>query len=73
MGVPELAEHLGVGERTVYAFLDRGLIPADKLGRVIRLKRADVDAFLEANRVEPGSLRHLYPPAAEDEDSGENA
>ncbi len=63
MGVPEAAEYLGVGMRTVYKFLNQGLIPAYKLGRVIRMKREDVDAFLEANRVEPVSLRHLYPPA----------
>jgi hypothetical protein len=31
------------------------------------MKGADVDAFLEANRVEPGSLRHLYPPGVEEE------
>ncbi len=67
MGVPELAEYLGVGLRTVYKFLDQGLIPAYRLGRVIRMKREDVDAFLEGNRIEPGSLRHLYP-AVEDED-----
>ncbi len=70
MGVPEAAEYLGVAMRTVYKFLDQGLIPAYKLGRVIRMKRADVDAFLEAHRIEPGSLRHLYPPGV-DEEGGE--
>lgn len=49
------SEYLGVGMRTVNEFLDQGLIPAYKLGRVIRMKRADLDAFLEANRIEPGS------------------
>ncbi len=33
----------------------------------IRVKGDDADADLEANRVEPGSLRHLYPPSADDE------
>jgi hypothetical protein len=31
------------------------------MGRVIRVKESDLDAFLEAHRVEPGSLSHLYP------------
>ncbi|MBK9178440.1 MAG: hypothetical protein IPM45_02500 [Acidimicrobiales bacterium] len=29
--------------------------------RAIRLKRVDVDAFMEASRITPGELRHLYP------------
>jgi excisionase family DNA binding protein len=43
LGVPALAEYLGVTQRTVYAILDSGDIPAYKLRRVIRVKRADVD------------------------------
>ena len=31
-----------------------------------RLKREDVDAFLESQRVAPGSLSHLYPPYTDD-------
>jgi hypothetical protein len=31
------------------------------MGRVFRLKQADVDAFIEGARVPPGSLEHLYP------------
>lgn len=50
-GVPEAAEYLGVGMRTLSKFLDQGLIPAYKLGRVIRMKRVNVDAFLEAHRI----------------------
>ena len=42
-------------------FIDEGQVPAYKFGRVIRLKQSDVDAFIEASRVEPGTLEHLYP------------
>jgi excisionase family DNA binding protein len=42
MRVPEAAEYLGIGMRTLYKFLDEGRIPAYKLGQVIRMKRADV-------------------------------
>lgn len=42
------------------------------MGRVIRLKEADLDTFLEAHRVTPGSLSHLYPERVEaGEDAGE--
>ena len=55
------AEALGVTPRTVYAFIDKGELAAYKFGRVLRVKRADVDVSVESSRVKPGSLRHLYP------------
>lgn len=55
------AKRLGVTTRTLYRFIDEGLVPAYKFGRVIRLKQAEVDAFIEASRIEPGTLEHLYP------------
>ena len=75
MGAPEAAEYLGVQLRTLYKFIDDGLIPAYKLGRVIRLKREDVDAFVESQRLAHGSLGHLYPPYndARAEDAEEDA
>ena len=68
MSTAAAADRLGITNRTLYRFIDEGLIAAYKFGRVIRLQRADVDAFIVASRVEPGSMRHLYPdttPAAE--------
>ncbi len=62
MGAPAEAKHLGVNLRTLYAIIDSGELPAFKIRRAIRLKRADVDAFLERCRVQPGTLSHLYPP-----------
>jgi hypothetical protein len=41
--------------------IDDGSIPAYKFGRVIRLKTADIEAFMEASRIKPGTLDHLYP------------
>ena len=34
---------------------------AYKFGRVIRLQQTEVDAFIAASRISPGSLEHLYP------------
>jgi len=61
LSTQEAARRLGVTPRTLYRFIDQGDLPAYRLGRVIRLKKADVDAFIEASRIEPGSLEHLYP------------
>ena len=61
MSTQDAARRLGITPRTLYRFVDEGAIPAYKMGRVFRLKQSDVDAFMEASRVEPGSLVHLYP------------
>jgi excisionase family DNA binding protein len=55
----DAADYLGVGTRTLYKFIDDGRVPGYRFGRVIRLKRSDLDAFIEACRIEPGTLEHL--------------
>ncbi len=64
LSTPAAAERLGVTPRTLYRFIDEGQLPAFKFGRVIRLKKTDVDAYIESCRVEPGSMSHLYPETA---------
>ena len=61
MSTKEAAEFLGVTLRSLYRFIDEGTLSAYKFGRVIRLKQEDVEGFIEACRIEPGSLEHLYP------------
>ena len=63
LGTPEAAERLGITQRTLYRLIDEGRVPAYKMGRVLRVKAADLDEFLTQSRVTPGSLRHLYPEA----------
>jgi excisionase family DNA binding protein len=64
LSTQDAASRLGITARTLYRFIDRGELPAYRMGRVIRLKAADVDAFIESSRIEPGTLEHLYPDAA---------
>lgn len=66
LGTAEAARYLGLTSRTLYRLIDEGQLPAYKFGRVIRLKQADVDAFVESSRITPGSLEHLYPEARKD-------
>ena len=61
MGTTEAAAYLGVNLRTLYRFIDGGDLPAYKFGRVIRLRREEIDAFITNARIQPGSLEHLYP------------
>jgi excisionase family DNA binding protein len=61
MSTKDAAQRLGVTLRSLYRFIDEGSLAAYKFGRVIRLKADDVERFIEACRIEPGSLEHLYP------------
>ncbi|MEX0868594.1 MAG: helix-turn-helix domain-containing protein, partial [Nitriliruptoraceae bacterium] len=45
------ARRLGITTRTLYRLIDDGKLPAYKFGRVIRLQRAEVDAFIESARI----------------------
>jgi excisionase family DNA binding protein len=61
MSTKEASDYLGVNLRTLYRFIDEGELVAYKFGRVIRLKAADVESFVESAKIAPGTLEHLYP------------
>ncbi len=58
----EACEYLGVSLQTLYRFVDSGSLPAHHMGRVIRFKYSDMVAFVEAQRVVPGSLSSVTRP-----------
>lgn len=49
----EVAERLGVSERTVRRWIKAGDLPAYKPGREYRIKPDDLDEFLEERKVQP--------------------
>jgi excisionase family DNA binding protein len=71
LSTAEAASRLGITPRTLYRFIDEGQLPAYRFGRVIRLKANEVDDFIEACRIEPGTLEHLYPDSATDSSATE--
>ena len=71
LSTQEAARRLGITSRTLYRFIDEGAVPAYKLGRVLRLKAEDIDAYLETVRIKPGELRHLYPGRVGSENDGD--
>ena len=64
----EAAKRLGITVRTLYRFIDEGQLPGYRFGRVIRLTESEVDAFIEASRIQPGTLEHLYPEPVSTDD-----
>jgi excisionase family DNA binding protein len=61
LSTKEASERLGITLRSLYRFIDEGDLVAYKFGRVIRIQEIDVARFIQASRIEPGSLEHLYP------------
>ena len=59
LGTPEVASRLGLTLRTVYKLIDDGQLAAHGFGRVMRVRTDDLDRFIEASRVTPGTLAHL--------------
>lgn len=48
----ELSKLLKVSKPWPYIMVKRGLLPYYKMGKVIRFKWSDIEAFLERSRVE---------------------
>ena len=61
LSTKDASEYIGVTLRTLYKLIDEGFIPAYKIGRVIRVKKEDVDSYLQSTKIKPGELDHLYP------------
>lgn len=51
---PEAAEILGISVRTLEKMIARGALPAYRIGpKTVRLRREDIDAYLESHRAAP--------------------
>lgn len=64
LGTTAAAKYLGITTRTLYRFIDEGQLTAYRFGRVIRMKRGDLDSFITSCRIEPGTISNLYPDPA---------
>jgi excisionase family DNA binding protein len=56
LSVQEAADACGMAYRTMPAKVRRGELPAEKPGKEWRVRRTDVEAFIERSRVQPGQL-----------------
>jgi excisionase family DNA binding protein len=45
--IRDTCELLGIGRSTLYRLIDRGEIPVIHIGRAVRLRRSDVDAWID--------------------------
>lgn len=54
LGTFEAAAFIQVSPNTLRKYVRRGLIPSARDGRAFRVRRADLEAFIERCRIEPG-------------------
>lgn len=52
--VEQVAAYLQLNKLTVYRYIREGRIPAARLAKAYRVRKSDVDAFLESRRFRPG-------------------
>lgn len=55
LDVPMIAAYLDLTERQVRNIIARRLIPVVKIGQLVRMRRADIDAYLESNTIPAAS------------------
>ncbi len=48
LSVDEICKYLGVSKDTVYKWIDKHNMPAHRIGRLWKLKKEQVDAWIEA-------------------------
>lgn len=48
VGVEDVATHLGVGKDSVYRWAESKGLPAHRVGRLLRFKLSEVDAWVQA-------------------------
>jgi excisionase family DNA binding protein len=55
LSIAEVCEELGMGKSWVYKRIQSGEIPSVKLGHNIKVKREDLEGYLERQRNQPSS------------------
>ena len=55
LSITQVCQELGMGKSWVYHRIKSGEIPSVKLGRNIKVKRADLDQYLEKQRYQPSA------------------
>lgn len=55
LSIPDVCLELGMGKSWVYRRLKTGEIPSVKLGHNIKVKREDLEEYLESQRYQPSS------------------
>jgi excisionase family DNA binding protein len=53
MDVRDLSEYLKLKEKTIYYLVSKGVIPCYRIGRLVRFRQDEVDAWMDTKRAKP--------------------
>lgn len=62
MSPEEVAEACGLSRRAVYRAIERGELPASRLCSRLRIRRNDLDVWIDVSRVEPAPRQEWRRP-----------
>jgi len=51
LGPTEAAKYLRIGRKTAYLWIHQGYFPHHRMGKLIKVRRSDLDAFLAKTRI----------------------
>ena len=54
LSVDEISKYLGVGRETIYNWIEKRAMPAQKIGRCWKFKRSEVDAWVKSGKAAEG-------------------
>ena len=54
LSVDEISKYLGVGRETIYNWIEKRAMPAQKIGRCWKFKRSEVDAWVKSGEAAEG-------------------
>ena len=55
LSVEEIAKHLNISKETVYRWLERGKIPAHKVGKLWRFQASEIDEWVRRGHASENS------------------
>jgi excisionase family DNA binding protein len=60
--VEEVSVHLGIAQDTIYRWIERGRLPAHRIGRLWKFKLAEVDEWVRQGKTVEEPPVHLDTP-----------
>ena len=60
LSITEVCQELGMGKSWVYRHIQSGELPSVKLGRNIKVRREDLEGYLEAQRYNPTNSESAF-------------
>ena len=62
--ITDLSQYLNLKESTIYAKVEGGILPYYRIGRLIRFKKAEIDHWMEGQRIAPRNIpsEKLFKP-----------